>query len=170
MNIYTYEHLLTLLVQIEAILNSRPLYPLNDDPIDMRVITPGDLIGCGTLVIPPPITVPAQTHFLIKKIREEQRKMLESFWAQWQNEYLMSLLPRKKWLKETNFQLNQLVLIKDENLPPSYWLMGRIIGLHKNKDGLVRSVKIKTAKNTLTRAVQKLCVLPIEPMIEEQVH
>lgn len=100
---YTYNHLMTLLCQIEAILNSRPLYALSDDPND----------------------VPGQTNNSIKSIREEHRNIIENFWKRWENEYLASLLQRKKWVKEKeHFKIGQMVLIADENLAPGRWLMG----------------------------------------------
>lgn len=37
----TYEELSTLLAQIEAVLNFRPLEPLSDDPDDLSALTPG---------------------------------------------------------------------------------------------------------------------------------
>ncbi|XP_062557045.1 uncharacterized protein LOC134221894 [Armigeres subalbatus] len=37
----TYEEINTLLIQIEAILNSRPLIPMNDDPFDYQALSPG---------------------------------------------------------------------------------------------------------------------------------
>lgn len=42
----TYEEMYTLLVQIETVLNSRPLSPLSSDPSDPNPLTPADfLIG-----------------------------------------------------------------------------------------------------------------------------
>ena len=45
----TYEDLLTVLVEIEGCLNSRPLTSLSDVPADMEVLTPGHfLTGSNT--------------------------------------------------------------------------------------------------------------------------
>lgn len=54
-SILTYEELSTLLVQIEAILNSRPLCPLSNDGDDYAALTPGHfLIGEALTVVPEP--------------------------------------------------------------------------------------------------------------------
>ncbi|XP_024883190.1 uncharacterized protein LOC112461950 [Temnothorax curvispinosus] len=51
----TYEKFTTLLVQIEAVLNSKPLCSLSDDPEDLSVLTPGHfLIGEASTTIPEP--------------------------------------------------------------------------------------------------------------------
>lgn len=164
---YTYEYLITLLVKIEAVLNSRPMYALNDDISDYRALTPAHFLIQEPFILPPEISVPPQTIFSLKRIFEEQKKIIEHFWERWQNEYLTTLLPRKKWTQEKeHIQIGQLVIIKDENLPPSRWLMGRIIELIKSKDGLVRSVVVQTPKTKLKRAVQKICILPVVPSIE----
>lgn len=40
-SIHTFEQLATILAQIEAILNSRPLYAHSNDPLDDQPLTPG---------------------------------------------------------------------------------------------------------------------------------
>lgn len=161
---YTYEYLITILVQIEAVLNSRPLYALSDNATDTQALTPAHFLIGEPFILPPPISVPNQTNNSLKRIRMEHQKILQEFWTRWNDEYLLTLSQRNKWVHEKeHIYIGSLVIIKDENLSPARWLLGRIIKLIPSKDGLVRSVVVKTTKNVLTRAVQKLCLLPIEP-------
>lgn len=52
-NLLTLEEMLTLIVQIEGILNSRPIMPLSDDPNDFVALTPAHfLIGESLVSIP----------------------------------------------------------------------------------------------------------------------
>ncbi|GFT62135.1 DUF5641 domain-containing protein [Trichonephila clavipes] len=53
--VLTFEQLTTLVAQIEAVLNSRPLCPLSADPADLQPLTPGHfLVGAPLLGIPEP--------------------------------------------------------------------------------------------------------------------
>lgn len=174
---YTFNDYLTLLKKIEAILNSRPLYAPTDDASDAPVMTPGHLLAGRQLVCPPPINVPTQTDFSTQRVRKEQQKMIESFWRSWNSDFISSLrmMNRQKWLKvEDNVEIGQVVLVVDNNLPPSHWQIGRIVEIQPSKDGLVRTVVLEVAskkngggkytkKTTkLIRSVQKLCILPTE--------
>lgn len=160
---YTYEQFMTLLVQIEAILNSRPLYALYDDPKDELVLTPAHFLIGEPIIVPPPINLPKSANYSLQKLRFEQRKCLECFWKSWSNEYLTTLQQRKKWRKEKeHFKIGQIVLVKDDNLPPSKWAMGRVTKLILGKDKLVRAMEIRIGKKIYTRAVQYVVIMPIE--------
>jgi hypothetical protein len=58
--VLSYEELYTLLTRIEAVLNSRPLCPLSNDPNDLNPITPGTLFK--TSIVPSSSVVPAPDH------------------------------------------------------------------------------------------------------------
>lgn len=166
---YTYEHLVTFLTKVEAILNSRPLYALNDDPNDTQALTPGHFLIGESFVSPPPIAARAKTSNPIKYIRNEQQKLLNHFWRIWSNEYMATLMQRKKWIKEKEpLKIGQLVVIGDnDKIPVSHWELGRITKIIPSKDGIIRAVKVRTPNSEFIRPVQKLCVLPNDPAINQ---
>jgi len=54
-SLLTFQEMKTLLFQIEACLNSRPLCPLSEDPDSLPVLTPGHfLIGESLTAVPEP--------------------------------------------------------------------------------------------------------------------
>ncbi|KAK9731010.1 methyltransferase (DUF5641) [Popillia japonica] len=69
---------------------------------------------------------------------------------------------RNKWIFDSpgGVQVGDLVLLKEDNVPPLKWIMGRIIEVHPGQDGRNRVVTIKTAQGTVDRGVQKVCCFP----------
>lgn len=59
--VLTCNQVVTLLAHIEAILNSRPLYPLTDDPNDIQALTPGHFLIGEPLVLPLPFAIEDQS-------------------------------------------------------------------------------------------------------------
>lgn len=160
---WMYSQYNTLLIEIEAVLNSRPLYELSDDPNDMQALTPGHFLFGEAPKVLARMDPPPKTKYSVKKIWAEAQNMKENFWNRYLVEYLPTLQVRKKWTKENcDYEIGQLAVIKDENLAPAHWLMGRIVELIPSNDGLVRSVKLKTATGQLSRPVQKICILPVD--------
>ncbi|XP_055381380.1 uncharacterized protein LOC129611975 [Condylostylus longicornis] len=163
----TYEELTTVLAQIEACLNSRPLCEISRNPEDYTALTPGHFLIGDVIVTPPE---PSILDLAENRLNRWQllQKLYQTFWTRWSREYLCRLQQRPKWTKRhDNMQLGDLVLLKDENLPPSRWLMGRIIETHPGPDGLVRVVTIKTKNGTLKRSIVKICLLPIHSRANE---
>ncbi|XP_018375251.1 PREDICTED: uncharacterized protein LOC108769020 [Trachymyrmex cornetzi] len=115
----TYEEMSTLLAQVEAILNSRPLSPLSNDPDDLLALTSGHfLISYAPVTIPEPsLELVKTTHLLRWQLI---RKMLESFWSRWSQECLQRYYSMSKWNNQVpSLNIGTLVLIIDERYPPS---------------------------------------------------
>jgi hypothetical protein len=54
------------------------------------------------------------------------------------------------------------VLLKDENLQPTRWVLGRITTIHPGQDGLVRIVTVRTKTGEFKRPLVKICLLPTQ--------
>nr|XP_041630580.1 uncharacterized protein LOC121502029 [Drosophila kikkawai] len=145
----TYEELSTVLISIEACLNSRPLCPLTADADDLEVLTPAHFLIGDSMLAPPeykPQSKSFAEQFLI------QQSMIRHFWKAWSRDWLAHLQQRPKWCHEAEgLQLNDLVIIKDDRFPPSQWLLGRVVELHPGTDALVRVVTLKTKQGQLKR-------------------
>ncbi|CAL1672294.1 unnamed protein product [Lasius platythorax] len=157
----TYEEMNTLLIQIESVLNSRPLSPLSEDPEDLEALTPGHfLTGSALKTIPEPSLLSVKCSRLSRWQLTQQ--MLESFWTRWSKECLQRHLAMYKWNKTSpSLREGSLVLVVDERYPPSKWPLGRIIQTHPGTDGQVRVVSIKTQSSIIKRPVVKISPLPI---------
>ncbi|GFT63557.1 integrase catalytic domain-containing protein [Trichonephila clavipes] len=159
--IMNFEELTTLMAQIEAVLNSRPLSPLSSDPNDLNPLTPGHfLTNCAISSFSEPYTDSDSLSYhsrwkLIQSLRDK-------FWNRWSTEYLTHLQTRAKWsVQNPNLMENQLVLLKDPNTKPLDWPMGRILEVFPGSDGFVRVVNVKTSTGILKRAITKVVPLPI---------
>ncbi|GFW53999.1 uncharacterized protein TNCV_3828071, partial [Trichonephila clavipes] len=143
---FSYEELLTLITQIEAILNSRPLTPLSSDVDDLEVLTPAHfLIGRPITAIVEPSLLQCESNRL--NVWQRITKSVQTIWKRWSLSYLNSLQQRKKWIvNKENLKLGDMVLIREENLPPCKWLLGRVVKIYMGKDKKVRVVDIKTGK------------------------
>lgn len=160
-SILTYVQFVTLLTQIEACINSRPLTPLSDDPNDLCPLTPSHfLIGDILTNNPEPslLELPVNTlnHW------QHVQQLLQHFWSRWSNDYLTGLQRRRKWTAfRPNLTVGDMVIVKEDNLPPLQWKMARVLEVHPGPDNRVRVVTIKTTSGTITRPITKLCLLPI---------
>lgn len=160
--LYTYEEFVTILCKIEALLNSRPLTPISDDPFDFQPLTPGHfLIGRPLMRKPERDTLPIPTNRLTRW--ESIQKVQQSFWSRWYREYLTNLQTRPINFREVStILLGALVIIKDKNVPPMKWLLGRIIELLPGRHNIVRNVRLRTQHGEITRHVKDIHFLPTE--------
>lgn len=157
----TYEEFTTVLSQIEAVLNSRPLCTLSDDPDELSILTPGHfLIGTSLATIPESTLSLVKTSHLSRWQLLQQK--LEHFWAHWSKEYLQRQLSIYKWNKvNPSIAIGSIVLVVDERYPPSKWPLGRVVETHAGPDGHVRVVTVKTQFSEFKRPITKVCPLDV---------
>ncbi|XP_053946180.1 uncharacterized protein LOC128855352 [Anastrepha ludens] len=158
----TFEEFYTLLKQVEAVLNSRPISALTEDAADLAALTPGHFLVGGPLVATPEPSLLDVNPNRLKRWKQLQQ-MQQHFWARWSCEYLRELQVRRKWHQtSTNLAPGDLVLIRDERAPPTQWTLGRIIDVHPGTDDVVRVATIRTPTSIIKRAISKLVLLPME--------
>ncbi|XP_041451822.1 uncharacterized protein LOC111076103 isoform X2 [Drosophila obscura] len=137
-----------------------------ENPEDLGVLTPGHfLIGRPLMEFPEPDV----TNLNFNRLDCWQRVACaqQIFWKRWSEEYLTLLQQRAKWrTPQPSIQVNDIVCIKDENLPPLKWPLARVIDIIAGADGTVRVAVLRTPSGTTRRAVNKLCVLPVEDPVK----
>ncbi|XP_038116630.1 uncharacterized protein LOC119768912 [Culex quinquefasciatus] len=156
----SHEDYITLLAQVEACLNSRPLTPLTEDPTDLEPLTPAHfLIGTSLEAVPDKnyseIPNNRLTHW------QSIQQQLQHFWRRWHTEYLQQLVWHteylqarvKNWQPAIEIRPGRLVIVVDENQPSMKWKMARIHEIHPGADGVVRVVTLRTATGYLKRPV-----------------
>ncbi|XP_044586029.1 uncharacterized protein LOC123266061 [Cotesia glomerata] len=160
-SLLTLEQYSMLLAQIEAILNSRPLTPLNDDPADLAVLSPGHfLIGQSLTAIPEPSLTDLQPARLSHW--EQVQQMVQHFWRRYYQDCIHRYQAISKWHHRRNqIKVGSVVLITTEDLPPTKWPLAKVIAVHPGEDGQIRVVTVKTVNTELVRPITKLCVLPL---------
>lgn len=163
----TFEELTTVLVQIEGILNSRPMCAMSTNVNTYTALTPAHFIIGETLVAPPEQIFETSDKAPIDRWLHLQT-VRQKFWTSYVNDYLNRLQRRPKWLKSgTIFKENDLVLVKDDNLAPLVWPMARIIKTHPGTDGVVRVVTLRNSKGRIfKRPTAKLRLLPINEITD----
>ena len=172
------EGLLTMMKEIEGILNSRPLLPAGLDPGCYDVLTPAQILRPGTPAIPQTLREYTSSDALRKGYKAAQWHA-DQFWQRFSSQYIPLLQKRAKWLRpHRNFQVGDIVLLQDKDAPRYQWKRAWVSEVHPNTtDGLVRrvtlqpvtkeaSVKPSKKERPLIRDVRYICLLEASPELE----
>jgi len=142
------------------VLNSQPICPLSNNPDNPQVLTPCQfLVGTSLLALPDHNLVNLASNRLSQWLHVQQ--MFQRSWKCWSHHYLHQLQKRTKWKDiQPNVMIGDLVLVKEDSLPPLVWKKAVISDIHAGRVGLTRVVTLRTAKGTFKRPVTKICLLP----------
>jgi hypothetical protein len=162
----------TLLCQVEAMLNSRPITPLSSDPNDLTALTPGHFLIGRHLSSLPQVDLTKIPENRLSRWQLVQQ-MSQNIWKRFEAEYLTLLHARSrpKWLEPApNLTPGLLVLLRDSDSPigPQLWRLGRIVNVSPGTDDLTRIYDVRTGitpqhprGTILRRPIVKLSPLPI---------
>ncbi|XP_070196629.1 uncharacterized protein [Littorina saxatilis] len=146
----THEVLCTLMAEVCAIVNSRPITAISHDPDSPSVLTPSILLTMKGEEEQIPLEM---SNLNLKEMYKSQWKHVQVlsniFWNRWKAEYLQSLQERQKWQHvETNFKEGDIVLLCDSGSHRNNWPVGLIVrAFRSNSDSLVRSAEVRIIKD-----------------------
>ena len=153
------EGLHTVLCEVEAIINGRPITKASMDPHDLEALTPNHLLLLKALPSLPPGVFQEADMYARRRWKQVQY-MSDLFWKRWVKEYLPQLQERQRWSGvKRNLVPGDLVLIVDSTAPRNSWVMGRVLQTFPDRRGFVRQVRIKTKSSCLNRPITKVCLL-----------
>ena len=156
---FTFEEFSTILAQIEACLNSRPLTPIPNEGDVVEALKPGHfLIGRPLEALPDP-SASYQSISLLHRWHLCQH-VIRHFWKRWSSEYINILRRFTKWHQPSrNLQIGDVVILHEDNLIPTKWPMGRVVKTYPGKDGFVRIFDVKTSNGVYKRPITKIALL-----------
>ena len=155
----TDEVLLTTLIQVESLLNSRPLTYISVNPTDPEPLTPNHLLlGRANPNLPPDVFT--ERDLTAKKRWRTAQAISDHFWRRWMREYVPCLTERRKWLTgQKNLQVGDIVVIIDPDSPRGTWPIGKVTRVCIGDNKVVRSAFVQTRGTELHRPATKLCLL-----------
>ncbi|UYV72198.1 hypothetical protein LAZ67_9002154, partial [Cordylochernes scorpioides] len=152
------------ITKIEATLNQRPLTPLSEDPNDLEALTPAHFLsGPSTSNLPETDNQQANLSINLSSRWKHIQEFKKLFILRWKKEYVINLQKRGKWKSaKPNVKIGDLVLIMEQSISSSSWILGRVSKTFHGPDMLVRTVELRTGKGLLRRPVNKVAVLPVQ--------
>lgn len=134
--------LYTALVEVEGILNSKPLGYVSADVADLDPITPNILLmGRRDAALPQVVYAPAG---MGRRRWRHCQTLVDQFWLHFVRNYIPNLQARQKWQRSSqNITVDSVVLIVDPSLPRAQWLIGRVIKVIASPDGCIRTAEVK---------------------------
>ncbi|XP_026101675.1 uncharacterized protein LOC113073009 [Carassius auratus] len=146
----------TVLIEVEGILNAKPLGYLSSDAADPDPVTP-NLLLMGRRDASLPQAVYASSDLLSRRRWRHSQILADHFWSNFIRRHLPDLQKRSKWHKDTdNLVAGQVVMVVDSQLPRAQWPIGRVVKTCSGSDGRVRAAEVKIKGQTYLRPVVRL--------------
>ncbi|XP_048481522.1 uncharacterized protein LOC125489539 [Plutella xylostella] len=155
------EVLLTLMAEVEQIVNSRPLTHVSVEPGSSEALTPNHfLLGSSSNL--PVLGEFCESDLYLRKQWRISQRLADMYWSRWVKEFLPELIPRRKWTDEVPpIKVGDLVVIVDGNAPRNMWLRGVVEAVLPGKDERVRVVDVRTRAGLVRRPATRVATIPV---------
>lgn len=161
----TDEELRNALIEIEGVLNTRPLthVPIEDEAAP--ALTPNHFLLGSSDGSKPLTTVESDTAALRRGWPTSQW-LANLFWKRWIKTYLPDITRRTKWHEKVKpLREGDIVVIADPEHPRNCWPKGKVIGV-VSSGGQTRRAIVQTANGVYERPTVKLAVLDVRREVE----
>ena len=149
--------MLTLFSVIENIVNNCPLTYLSEEHEHLETLTRNHFLIGRNFYNNCLVNDICNKNVCCRKKWRQVQILSDHFWKRWLHEYLPSFTLRSKWkAQKEQININDLVLIKEDNVKRSQWPLGRVVEVHLRGDEVVRVVTVKTSKGTYKRPAVKI--------------
>ena len=174
----SYDELSTLIIEVEAVLNSRPLtYVSTEDTTEPLAPSHGLMTGRRLLTLPKIGTcvcsedsdfLPGSSQPLCKRLT--LNKTIDHFWTRWRREYLVAFRDshqhRKSSCSDATVNVGEVCVLFDSKCPRTFWRLAKIEHLISGQDGKVCGMVIRTVTKSgnvsvLRRPIQHLYPLEL---------
>ena len=128
------ESLRTLLVEVEGIMNSRPITCDNIGDVNSTVsLNSMQLLSMKTNIVMPPPGIFQKEDMYCRKYWRRVQHVCNEFWTRWKKDVFATLQSRQKWnCPKRNFQVRDVVLVRDDSMR-NKWPMARVIKTYPDK-------------------------------------
>ena len=171
-----YDELLTVLIEIEGILNSRPLTFLSAEDMDKPLTPSHFLCGRRILTLPHGLTEATSTDLeeyspspsdLTRRLKY-LNATLNQFLAKWKQEYLLELREAHRYHEgrsdAVSPSVGDIVLVEDDDKPRALWKLAKVTDLITGRDGHTRGAILHVPSGghgVLQRPLQRLYPLEV---------
>lgn len=163
----TYDELQTLVVEIDGIVNARPVTYVYDDTESISHLVYGRRIT--NMPNSQHYEIVSTYHSLTRKAKYH-RKLLEQYTKQWRNEYLLALREQASIKTRDNHNpeiaTGDIVIIRNDQTKRVFWKLTKVEQLLRGEDGIARAAVVRVFRENanhsqiLRRSIQHL--IPIE--------
>ena len=176
-----YPEFITLICELNGMLNSRPISYVYDTVGEEEPITPSKL-WCGkNITMFPPFyeaRIDGSDPQICAKRLKYLDKVLTHFWNRFSTQYLTSLSERhlSRNLPRDGRQpkMGEMVLIKNDKLPRGRWKIARVAKVTPGPDGVIRRVELKLPHSDKRNSQDELnrpprLLVPLECEVDQMV-